>query len=236
MPSEHSMSRNCRFWIHHEKGLSRLPGPSSPRDGYKDYHDVYNTKEDGVSATIQKPRSSSKFREIAIMFLKGFLLLQCLIVLFYRIHPTTAAPPPLPRAPEQLSDLPNDNWQKYVRAPPDQNIKPAKIVSFKGNVKNPDGLLTGEGTTLTRKILAAGNTTAAGRPIVEAPPEIVVDFGQNYPGFLSIKFGGATNSTPGFPGIRLAFSETLQYLSNVSDFSRSDNVITTMTSFSCDLD
>lgn len=227
------MSRNCRFEIHHEKDLSRLPGPpSSPRHAYKDYHEVTNTKESGASAIIKRPRSR-KFRDIAIMLFKGLLLLQCLIVLFYRISPTTAAPP-LPRGPAQLSDLPRDNWQKYVRAPPDKNIKPVKIVSFKGNVNNPDGLLTGEGTVLTRKIVAAGNTTAAGRPIVEAPPEIVIDFGQNYPGFLSIKFGGATNSTPGFPGIRLAFSETLQYLSNVSDFSRSDNVIIATTSISCD--
>lgn len=233
------MSRNCRFEIHHEKQMDAA---------YKDHHDVPNTKDDGVSAITTKRPPTRTCRDFAIMFLKGFLLLQCLIVLFYRISPTTAAPPATlssnpsqgqgqgqGQAPYQLSDLPKDNWQKYVRAPPDQNIKPVKIVSFKGNVQNPDGLLTGEGTTLTRKITAAGNTTAAGRPIVEAPPEIVVDFGQNYPGFLSIKFGGATNSTPGYPGIRLAFSETLQYLSNVSDFSRSDNVITTYTFIFCNL-
>lgn len=55
---------------------------------------------------------------------------------------------------------------------------------------------------------------------------IVVDFGQNVAGYLSIKFAGASNSTPGLPGIRLAFSETIQYgyLTNFSDFSRSDNV------------
>jgi hypothetical protein len=55
---------------------------------------------------------------------------------------------------------------------------------------------------------------------------VVVDFGQNIAGYLSIKFGGASNSTPGLPGIRLAFSESIQYgyLTSVSDFSRSDNV------------
>lgn len=52
-------------------------------------------------------------------------------------------------------------------------------------------------------------------------PTIVVDFGINVVGFPQISFGGASSNSP---GIRLAFSETLQYLSETSDFSRSDNV------------
>ncbi|CAG8953899.1 hypothetical protein HYFRA_00010860 [Hymenoscyphus fraxineus] len=211
------MSVSCRFWIHHEKSEFGLVGPLA-RGEYKRGNDIFNL---GESASAKRPINLSP-REIAIMFLKGFLLLQCLIVLFYRINPTIAAPP-LPNTPRQLSDLPEDNWQKYVRAPKSKDIKPVKIVSYKGNVTNPNGLLTGEGTILTRKATAGGNATAAGRPIIEAPPEIVVDFGLNHPGFLSIDFGGAANFTPGYPGIRLAFSETLQFLTNVSDFSRSDN-------------
>ncbi|TAQ89704.1 hypothetical protein B7494_g1991 [Chlorociboria aeruginascens] len=78
-----------------------------------------------------------------------------------------------------------------------------------GNVSNADGLITGSAPTLLTR------TTTA-----DDPPTVVVDFGQNVVGFLSIDFDGASTNSP---GIRLAFSETLQYLTNVSDFSRSDN-------------
>ncbi|KAH8696092.1 alpha-L-rhamnosidase [Talaromyces proteolyticus] len=53
-----------------------------------------------------------------------------------------------------------------------------------------------------------------------AVPEIVLDFGKNVVGFLQIDFASGSNNAP---GIQLAFSETLQYLTSVSDFSRSDN-------------
>lgn len=52
-------------------------------------------------------------------------------------------------------------------------------------------------------------------------PSIVLDFGTNIVGYLQISFGGASNN---MPGIRLAFSETLTFLTDISDFSRSDNV------------
>ncbi|QKX59177.1 uncharacterized protein TRUGW13939_06309 [Talaromyces rugulosus] len=53
-----------------------------------------------------------------------------------------------------------------------------------------------------------------------AVPEIVLDFGQNVVGFLEIDFAGGSTNTP---GIKLAFSETLVYLTDVSDFTRSGN-------------
>ncbi|TVY16699.1 hypothetical protein LARI1_G003901 [Lachnellula arida] len=106
-----------------------------------------------------------------------------------------------------------DDWEKYVQSPATNIVSPVAIVSnyTQGNIQNVEGLLAGQGvTTLTRN---DGDIV----------PTIVVDFGQNIAGFLSIQFGGAYNSTPGIPSIRLAFSETLEYLTNVSDFSRSDN-------------
>ncbi|TVY45561.1 hypothetical protein LOCC1_G004021 [Lachnellula occidentalis] len=106
-----------------------------------------------------------------------------------------------------------DDWQKYVQSPAKNVVSPLAIVSnyTQGNITNVDGLLTGQSvTTLTRN---SGDTI----------PTIVVDFGKNIVGFLSIQFDGAYNSTPGDPSVRLAFSETLEYLTNVSDFSRSDN-------------
>ena len=64
--------------------------------------------------------------------------------------------------------------------------------------------------------------------IVPNPPEaptIVLDFGIDVVGFLHISFGGASNN---HPGIRLAFSETTTYLTDLSDFTRSDNVRVTL--------
>nr|WP_222618412.1 alpha-L-rhamnosidase C-terminal domain-containing protein [Nakamurella sp. PAMC28650] len=54
----------------------------------------------------------------------------------------------------------------------------------------------------------------------DVPPSITVDFGKVVVGYPRITFAGAS---PGHPGIRLAFSETQQYLTDTSDFTRSDN-------------
>jgi len=54
-----------------------------------------------------------------------------------------------------------------------------------------------------------------------AAPRVVVDFGQNIVGFLQVAFAGASAN---YPGVRFAFSETTEYLTNISDFTRSDNV------------
>ena len=55
-------------------------------------------------------------------------------------------------------------------------------------------------------------------PIV--PPSVTVDFGINVVGYPRIAFAWASNNNP---GVRLAFSETTQYLTDRSDFARSDN-------------
>ncbi|KAG0645590.1 hypothetical protein D0Z07_8650 [Hyphodiscus hymeniophilus] len=156
----------------------------------------------------------------------GSLFLRSFIASLVMIMPVIATPTPASPA-YQLQQLgsssSSDDWQKYIRSPSAQIIYPQSIVvnGTLGNVTNADGLLTGHGKTiLTRP--APENGSAADSSI----PTIIVDFGQNIPGYLSIKFGGAYNSTPGLPGIRLAFSESIQYgyLTDVSDFSRSDNI------------
>lgn len=149
----------------------------------------------------------------------GSLLLHSLFTFLVAIIPAGAVPAPASTANQfQLGSNSENDWQKYVRSPSTQIIHPTSIVAnyTQGNVTNPDGLLTGHGKT----ILTRSNNSAS-------IPTIVVDFGQNIAGYLSIKFGGAYNSTEGLPGIRLAFSESLQYgyLTDVSDFSRSDNVV-----------
>lgn len=115
-----------------------------------------------------------------------------------------------------------EDWHKYVRAPPREIVRPARVLGSYtyGDVINPDGLITGTASTILTRI--PKDATAAGAS--DVTPSIVVDWGQNMAGIVSIEFGGSLNTTTGRPGIRLAFSETLQFLSNVSDFSRSDNV------------
>jgi len=87
-----------------------------------------------------------------------------------------------------------------------------------GSVTNPEGSLTpgGDPTILTRPVqrLDYGRCASNRR-----------DFGQNIVGYLSINLLAPQRHT-GLPGIRLAFSESIQYgyLTSVSDFSRSDNV------------
>jgi hypothetical protein len=58
-------------------------------------------------------------------------------------------------------------------------------------------------------------------PDAPVTPVVVVDFGINVVGFPQIVFGGASSNSP---GVRIAFSETLEYLTATSDFTRSDNV------------
>jgi Bacterial alpha-L-rhamnosidase 6 hairpin glycosidase domain len=50
-------------------------------------------------------------------------------------------------------------------------------------------------------------------------PSLVVDFGQDVVGYTKIRFAWASDNNP---GVRLAFSETTEYLTDRSDFARSD--------------
>lgn len=50
-------------------------------------------------------------------------------------------------------------------------------------------------------------------------PRVVVDFGKVVVGYPHLRFASASDNSP---GIRLAFSETLQFLTDRSDFTRSD--------------
>ena len=108
----------------------------------------------------------------------------------------------------------DNGWQKYIRSPGSETVKPKLIFdgSVTGDVSNPNGLLDGSETTVfTRKSSS------------DDIPSLVVDFGQNVVGNLVIEFDGSTNSSDKFPEVQLVFSETHQYLGDKSDFSRSDN-------------
>ncbi|KAK9799110.1 putative Glycoside hydrolase family 78 protein [Seiridium cardinale] len=118
-----------------------------------------------------------------------------------------------------LSDADGTNassWHQYVRAPPSRTVSPRAILTqyTTGNVTNAEALVDGSGELayLTR----ANNTSEV--------PTLVIDFGQNVVGLLEIGFAGSVSYTAqGYPGLKLSFSETLEYLTNRSDFTRSDN-------------
>lgn len=105
------------------------------------------------------------------------------------------------------SSLAQDSWQQYIVGPQSAIVYPQAIVSFSGNVSNPQALIENQGETVI--------TRSPG----EDPPSVVLDFGINVVGFLQIAFNGASSNTP---GLRLSFSETLQFLGDLSDYSRSN--------------
>ncbi|KZL72594.1 alpha-L-rhamnosidase A [Colletotrichum tofieldiae] len=131
---------------------------------------------------------------------------------------------------EDRSSVHAPSWHRHVRASESRTIRPVRVVPdlTRGAVTNPSGLITGEdGPTILYRLGEEDEI-----------PFLTVDFGQNTVGILSVSFAGSsTCASPGEderaenegemgrkrPGIRLAFSETLQFLSNVSDFSRSYN-------------
>ncbi|KAK4076640.1 CAZyme family GH78 [Trichoderma aggressivum f. europaeum] len=106
------------------------------------------------------------------------------------------------------------SWHRFVRSPVSNVVKPIGIVSGStiGNVSNPNGLINRQGPT----VLSRGDEN-------DLLPTVVVDFGQNVVGILSLELAGSQNTSAGLPGLRLAFSETMEYLTNRSDFTRSDN-------------
>lgn len=106
------------------------------------------------------------------------------------------------------------SWHQYVRAPSSTIVSPKAVVSqyTKDGVVDPENLITGRGTSLQR----SNN--------VSQIPTVVLDFGQNVVGQLEIDFNGSVSyASQGLPGLKLSFSETLEFLTNRSDFTRSDN-------------
>jgi hypothetical protein len=125
--------------------------------------------------------------------------------------------PLIPSTAPRRSTRDNTNeWHKYVRAPSSGTVQPRDIVagSVTGGVTNPRGLIHGDSPTVLSR-------SHEDEPI----PSLVVDFGQNLAGYLNVKLKGSPNkdkNSTALPGLRLAFSETLQYLTDRSDFTRSD--------------
>ncbi|KAI1174195.1 glycoside hydrolase family 78 protein [Nemania sp. FL0916] len=125
---------------------------------------------------------------------------------------TATASPSAPILPRQSPA----SWEQYVRAPSSAIVRPHGILSnyTQGSVTNPSGLISVSGSS--------GATVLTGTADQTETPSLVVDFGQNVVGQLLLDFAGSTNGSGGFPGVRLAFSEALEYLTDRSDYTRSD--------------
>ncbi|KAK8040864.1 alpha-L-rhamnosidase [Apiospora phragmitis] len=108
------------------------------------------------------------------------------------------------------------SWHKYVRAPSSRFITPKAVLTgyTVGNVTNVEGLVTGE---------SVAHLTRARNASSDDVPTIVLDFGQDVVGLLRIAFAGSEGFDRGYPGLRLIFSETKEFLTDRSDFTRSDH-------------
>ncbi|KAJ2903687.1 glycoside hydrolase family 78 protein [Zalerion maritima] len=137
------------------------------------------------------------------------------------------------------------NWHRFVSAPNSNLVPPQSIVSSytSGHVRNADSLITG----CDRPVILTRWAETDDEPV------IVLDFGRNVVGLAVIEFegsrkvvagkteqqkGGDYGNLPGAnsgnaggyedelhrPGLRLSFSETLEFLGKKSDFSRSYNI------------
>ncbi|KAH9892918.1 Six-hairpin glycosidase-like protein [Xylariomycetidae sp. FL2044] len=121
-----------------------------------------------------------------------------------------------------LPILAQDNttsWHRYVRAPSSPIVSPRAVLAdyTVGDVVDAEALLSssGENATVLRR-----------RPDSTENASLVLDFGQNVVGLLVIDFAGSVNGSEegdAWPGLVLAFSETLEFLGVRGDFSRSDN-------------
>ena len=117
------------------------------------------------------------------------------------------------RGADTRPDVPS--WHQYVRAPPSTFVKPKRVLTERtsGGVANPDGLVSGVEPTILHR-----------HDKSDEIPTLVVDFGQNVVGLPVIDFAGSSGAPKGRrPGIRLYFSESLEFLGDRSDFTRSDN-------------
>lgn len=86
----------------------------------------------------------------------------------------------------------------YILAPPSRTVTPVAVLSTSGTVNNPNNVLSGQATTLSG-----------------AGAQIVLDFGKEVGGILSISFA----SSSGAQTVGVAFSESSLYVGPNSDNS-----------------
>jgi Bacterial alpha-L-rhamnosidase 6 hairpin glycosidase domain/Bacterial alpha-L-rhamnosidase C-terminal domain len=105
-------------------------------------------------------------------------------------------------SPQAQSGLPGkDEWRKYVLTPTQRELKPIAIISSdaRGGALEIRDFISGTGSLVLRK-------TAS-----ESDPRVILDFGLEIGGFLSVDFMAASENT------LFAFSETLSGMGDWGD-------------------
>lgn len=110
-------------------------------------------------------------------------------------------------APASATFLSGD-WRRYVPAPASRTMLPTSVLAASTGVADGGGILRSGGGSARLTLQAGGST-----------PYLDIDFGQVVVGKLGLR---VTQSSDPAPEVRIAFSETRQYLGWKSDFSRSD--------------
>lgn len=144
---------------------------------------------------------------------------------------------PFPLQSQRHHDMLGDlSWHQYVETPGNMVVDPMSVVPemTRGDVKNAASLLV--------RVNGSSNDS---QPAIltrwkkgDEEPVLVLDFGRNVVGLVVIEFENSkttrekaleegipfSEKTKARPGIRLSFSETLEFLGEKSDFTRSYNI------------
>lgn len=105
------------------------------------------------------------------------------------------------------------NWQQHVLATGASRLSPVRIVSVSGKVSNPIGLLDGS--------RGGAKLTWDGRG---AMPTILVDYGVESGGVPLFTVTATTARLSAPVTVRVAFSETLQFMTPTGDYSTSEDM------------
>lgn len=175
----------------------------------------------GLGAILQYWQSSSLLSSLNSLSMKAseftsvFAILTSIVVSTTTKLHLSAISRDMSAATFTSSNIPKPtSWHKFIRGPQTRTIKPVSVVpnTITGNVVHAEEMVRGHG------IMTMSNLKKKKKDVI---PSVVLDFGSNVVGYLSISFVAASNNTP---GIRLAFSETMQFLTDSCDFTRSQNV------------
>ncbi|MGW7610421.1 alpha-L-rhamnosidase-related protein [Streptomyces sp. NPDC054766] len=112
----------------------------------------------------------------------------------------------------------NGAWQKVATVADNDVIQ--RAVPFAAKVSTTKVRVTGTGVQDTPRGAFTRVNEVWPEPVAPVvAPSVTVDFGKVVVGYPRVRFTSASDNSP---GVRLAFSETQQFLTDRSDFTRSD--------------
>ncbi|MGW2841348.1 alpha-L-rhamnosidase-related protein [Streptomyces sp. NPDC001493] len=115
-----------------------------------------------------------------------------------------------PKSPGADSD-----WREYVRTPKSSDVCPVSVVSTSGAVEGAQNLLCGGGSNSGGRPGRSGGTTTLTYVEGEAPPTILLDYGQEVGGQPYFTVSAASGS----PTLKASYSEGAQYMGEDGDGS-----------------